>query len=84
MCCMSFQWGRAATRWGKLSSWPSPLDCLLCSVVARLEDPTATGIAVADINLDQLEAVRTKMPIHAHRTKGVLSLQPHVVRPAAS
>lgn len=40
------------------------------TIVARLDDPHATGIAVADVDLSHLEAVRTKMPIANHRQKG--------------
>lgn len=39
-------------------------------VVARLDDPHATGIAVAEIDLQKLAAVRVKMPIREHRQKG--------------
>ncbi|GAX78444.1 hypothetical protein CEUSTIGMA_g5885.t1 [Chlamydomonas eustigma] len=39
-------------------------------VLARLEDPEATGIAVAQIDLEYLSAVRSKMPLQAHREKG--------------
>jgi hypothetical protein len=43
-------------------------------VVARLEDPLQTGIAVAQIELDKLLAVRAKMPIAEHRLKGRAAL----------
>eukprot|EP00892_Ulva_mutabilis_P004452 jgi/Ulvmu1/2379/UM130_0012.1 len=36
-------------------------------VVAELDDPLATGIATADIDLAELQRVRTKMPVQAHR-----------------
>lgn len=36
-------------------------------VVAKLEDPLATGIAVADLDMQQLREVRTKMPVWEHR-----------------
>jgi predicted amidohydrolase len=39
-------------------------------VVARLEDPLETGIAVAEIDLEKLQAIRAKMPIAEHRVKG--------------
>jgi predicted amidohydrolase len=39
-------------------------------VVARLDDPEATGIAVADVDLAALAAVRAKMPIAEHRARG--------------
>ncbi len=38
--------------------------------MARLEDPQETGIAVAEIELDKLQAIRAKMPIAEHRAKG--------------
>lgn len=40
-------------------------------VVARLEDPSATGIAVADVDLAYLDAVRAKMPMAQHRQQGL-------------
>lgn len=39
-------------------------------VVGRLEDPLATGIAVADIDLVQLASIRERMPVEAHRRLG--------------
>lgn len=39
-------------------------------VVARLEDPLATGIAVADIDLAALAAIRARMPVQEHRRLG--------------
>ena len=39
-------------------------------VVARLDDPNATGIAVAEIDPARVAAVRAKMPIAAHRAAG--------------
>lgn len=36
-------------------------------VVARCEDPGAEGIAVADIDLSLVRAVRERMPLAAHR-----------------
>ena len=39
-------------------------------VVARLPDPSATGIAVADVDLGALRRVREKMPIREHRLRG--------------
>jgi predicted amidohydrolase len=40
------------------------------AVIAKLDDPQATGIAVAEIDLSKLEAIRAKMPIAEHRAKG--------------
>ncbi|KAG2491073.1 hypothetical protein HYH03_010518 [Edaphochlamys debaryana] len=40
------------------------------SVVARLPEPLATGIATAPIDPAHLEAVRGRMPCGAHRAKG--------------
>ncbi|GAB4821765.1 hypothetical protein N2152v2_008811 [Parachlorella kessleri] len=39
-------------------------------VVGRLEDPLSTGIAVADIDLGKLKAIRARMPIEQHRKLG--------------
>lgn len=39
-------------------------------VVGRLEDPLATGIAVADIDLAQLAGIRERMPVQEHRRLG--------------
>lgn len=39
-------------------------------VIGKLEDPIATGIATADIDLAYLETVRTRMPISNHRQLG--------------
>ena len=39
-------------------------------IVGRLDDPLATGIAVADIDLGQLAAIRERMPVAAHRRLG--------------
>lgn len=43
-------------------------------VIAALEDPLATGIAVAEIDLDHMAAVRQRMPIMQHREQGRRSL----------
>jgi hypothetical protein len=48
------------------------LVCLLC--LRRLEDPLATGLAVAEIDLGKLEAVRARMPIAQHRRLGRVCL----------
>lgn len=40
------------------------------TVVGRLEDPQATGIAVAEVDLAALQAIRTKMPCQQHRAAG--------------
>eukprot|EP00775_Hariotina_reticulata_P010801 gene10801-10957_t len=39
-------------------------------VIGRLPDPSETGIAVADLDLKALQAVRVKMPIQQHRARG--------------
>ena len=39
-------------------------------VAGRLDDPLATGIAVAEIDLQYLASVRERMPIRAHRLQG--------------
>ena len=39
-------------------------------VVAKLEDPEGgVGIATADIDLDWLESVRTRIPMESHRRR---------------
>lgn len=40
------------------------------SIVGRLDDPLATGIAVADIDLEQLAGIRERMPVQQHRLLG--------------
>ena len=40
------------------------------TVIARLPDPKATGIAIADVDLDGLEALRRRMPVAEHRVAG--------------
>ncbi|PSC76452.1 nitrilase 2 [Micractinium conductrix] len=49
-------------------------------VVARLEDPLATGIACADIDLEKLRSIRTRMPVAEHRALG----RPAVLQGAAA
>ena len=39
-------------------------------VVGRLDDPLATGIAVADIDLARLRSIRERMPVAEHRALG--------------
>ena len=39
-------------------------------VVARLPDPHATGIALADLDLGALAHVRARMPVGEHRAEG--------------
>mmetsp|Transcript_26305 Transcript_26305/g.57084 ORF Transcript_26305/g.57084 Transcript_26305/m.57084 type:complete len:244 (-) Transcript_26305:523-1254(-) len=36
-------------------------------IIGRLEDPNATGIAVADIDINALKGIRNKMPLGNHR-----------------
>jgi len=43
-------------------------------IVAQCSDPNATGIAVADLDMDLLSKVRERMPIGMHRRKGLASL----------
>lgn len=44
------------------------------TVVARLKDPLATGIAVAEIDSKKVEQVRSRMPIVEHRRAGMEAL----------
>ena len=39
-------------------------------VIGKQDDPMATGIALAPIDLDYLREVRVKMPIDVHRQRG--------------
>ena len=39
-------------------------------IVGKLDDPLATGIATAEIDLEHLQTVRTRMPIVNHRQLG--------------
>lgn len=41
------------------------------AIIGRLVDPLATGIAVADLNFEEQRAIQTKMPIAAHRLRGL-------------
>ncbi|CAL8462335.1 g1868 [Coccomyxa elongata] len=43
-------------------------------VIAQLDDPLATGIAVAEIDLQYAASVREKMPIKEHRRQGKICL----------
>ncbi|PKA46276.1 N-carbamoylputrescine amidase [Apostasia shenzhenica] len=40
-------------------------------ILARLPDRLSTGIAIADIDLSRIDAVRTRMPISEHRKFGI-------------
>ena len=40
------------------------------NVVAQLPDPQATGIAVAEVDLAAMRAIRERMPVAAHRAAG--------------
>ena len=46
------------------------------AVVGRLEDPQATGIAVAEVDLAALADIRARMPVAAHRALGRPCLRP--------
>jgi deaminated glutathione amidase len=39
-------------------------------VVARLDDPLATGIAVAEVDLEEMKSIRERMPVKEHRLAG--------------
>lgn len=51
------------------------------TVIAKLQDPLETGIAIAEIDLEKLNAVRLKMPILEHRAKGHRAYRPELVTP---
>ena len=40
------------------------------TIVGKLDDPLATGIAVAEIDLGELESIRQRIPIAVHRAAG--------------
>ena len=40
-------------------------------VVGKLEDPLETGIAVAEIDVEEMEEIRRKMPVEDHRRAGM-------------
>ena len=40
------------------------------NVIGKLEDPLATGIAVADLDMTRLHEIRNRMPIEKHRRQG--------------
>ena len=39
-------------------------------VVGKFKDPDATGIAVVDIDHEELQRVRQRMPMQQHRNQG--------------
>ena len=39
-------------------------------VIGKLEDPLATGIAVAEVDLEELRSIRERMPVREHRLVG--------------
>ena len=39
-------------------------------VIGRLDDPLATGIATAEIDLDEMKRIRERMPVAEHRRAG--------------
>lgn len=40
-------------------------------IVARLDDPISTGIAVAEFDLNYLTTIRERMPVKSHREAGL-------------
>lgn len=44
-------------------------------VIARLEDPHETGIALAELDFERMAKIRERMPIKNHREQGRKSLQ---------
>lgn len=43
-------------------------------VIGKLDDPLATGIAVAELDFDKMRKVRERMPMADHRRQGRISL----------
>lgn len=41
------------------------------TIIGKLDDPLATGVAVADIDMQQLQDVRLRMPVWEHRTRAL-------------
>jgi predicted amidohydrolase len=39
-------------------------------IIAKLDDPHETGIAVAELDIEQLNAIRERIPINEHRELG--------------
>ena len=39
-------------------------------IIARLRDPHETGIAVADLDIAEMKAIRERIPISEHRALG--------------
>ena len=39
-------------------------------IIGRLEDPHATGIAVAKLDFQKMRSIRERMPIESHRQQG--------------
>lgn len=39
-------------------------------IIGKLEDPHATGIAVAELDFERMEQIQTRMPIRNHREQG--------------
>ena len=39
-------------------------------IIARLDDPHETGIAVADLDIDEMKAIRERIPVNEHRELG--------------
>ena len=39
-------------------------------IIAELDDPHATGIAVADLDFEDMLEIRRRMPVEAHRRRG--------------
>ena len=40
------------------------------NIIAKLTDPHATGIAVADLDIAEMKAIRERIPINEHRALG--------------
>jgi deaminated glutathione amidase len=45
------------------------------TIIGALEDPLATGIAVADIDVDEADCVRSRMPIFDHRERAMPAVE---------
>jgi predicted amidohydrolase len=47
-------------------------------VIGRLEDPHAVGIAVAEVDLEEMRSIRQRMPVKEHRLDGQEAIQKDV------
>jgi predicted amidohydrolase len=44
-------------------------------VIGKLDDPLATGIAVAEVDLEEMRSIRERMPVQEHRLAGQVAIE---------